>query len=176
MHRARILTVVPALLLLTHLAEASTAPRITSFCFDAATQKISFLATSGGKAQFDYTVSSSSAQTVFNPANRNGTIAAMAGGASWTISPGAAPAGQVHTFTISCTNVNGTSTTTLKLTVGGSAPGVAATNYGTDSVCAPGGSVPGVNGVGLALIAGLLMALGVVLLRRRRYGEEVRAI
>ena len=32
------------------------------------------------------------------------------------------------------------------------------------------------NGVGLALIAGLLMALGVVLLRRRRYGEEVRAI
>ena len=56
----------------------------------------------------------------------------------WTISPGAAPAGQVHTFTISCTNVNGTSTTTLKLTVGGSAPGVAATNYGTDSVCAPG--------------------------------------
>lgn len=88
---------------------AEEPPLIWQFTFNAQTQRISFDAWPYGKNGVNYEITSSSANTTFNPALTAGWLAAGGPtlGAGWDITPGASRVGERHTFEIKVWNDNG---------------------------------------------------------------------
>lgn len=91
-------------------------PLVTDFSFDPTTQRIEFTANSGGKT-CNFAIASSSPSTTFDPAAQGGSFGGVSGGTDWGITPGAAPLGQIHTFTITVSNSNGVRSRCMELKV-----------------------------------------------------------
>jgi hypothetical protein len=170
-----------ALLVWVPSAHAVTPPIITQFCFNKQNQEIEFTAHMGGKGSLTYLLTSSSTQTVFEPVLTGGTVGGQAISSIWHISPGGAPTGQSHTFTMTCTNSNGTTAKQIKLFVASGAPNAVAgepgvtagTEYGDGDVCAV-ADMPGVAPVGLIVVAlGILGLSSLVIARTRARGTTL---
>jgi len=148
---------------LASVAEAREPPHIRVFCFDRGAQDIGFEAQDFFKGQgFDFEITSSSNQTTFS-APQSGRVNAPGGGTSWGITPGGAAVGEIHTFTISCTNANGTSRRTMRLrVVRGQGPEGIANLYEDEA------GVPTVSEWGLIVLTLSLLTAGTVFLARRR--------
>lgn len=143
------------------IAIAADPPSITSFNFDVTTQQISFFANTGGAGKtMHFTISSSSAQTTFSAPQSGVITGAVGGGTSWTITPGGAPVGETHTFTIAVSNENGTDQKNkcLKVSAGKSVTG----DY---AFCVD--QSPSISTWGAVTLAALILMAAMLYLRRR---------
>jgi hypothetical protein len=162
-HRSMIpIAVFLCLLFIPSVASATNRPAVLDFSFDEGSQRISFWATLGGKEEMSFTIGSSSLETTFSAPKSGSISGAIAGGNSWGITPGGAPTGQEHIFTITVTNANGADHATLCLRV---SAGDLLLGPGYDPCPKDNPALPGWAGEALA---GLLLVAGVFVFGDRR--------